>query len=169
MLNFTVDATDNPGEAADRIVSVRKVTFDDLASCGNFPDLVREYEAESKAIGLPPVDDKWAQYRAIEPSGFFHLYAAFLGQHLIGFMAFLLPVIPHYGVTIAVAESFFVGQRFRKGGAGLKLLRAAEEHARQAGSPALMASAPIGGRLAEVLPRLGYRETNRVFLKELQA
>jgi GNAT superfamily N-acetyltransferase len=153
---------------AARTVSVRKVTFAELTSHGNFQALVREYEAESKAAGLPPFDDKMAQYRAIEPSGFFHLYAAFIGEGLIGFIAFLLPVIPHYGVTIAVTESFFVGQKFRKGGAGLKLLRAAEDHARREGSPALMASAPTGGRLAEILPRLGYRETNRVFLKELK-
>lgn len=31
----------------------------------------------------------------------------------------------------------------------------------------MMVSAPAGGRLAEVLPRSGYRETNRVFLRAL--
>jgi GNAT superfamily N-acetyltransferase len=77
----------------------------------------------------------------------------------------LKPVIPHYGVAIAVTESFFVGKEYRKSGAGLKLLRAAEAHAE--GAPGLLVSAPVGGTLAEVLPHLGYRETNRVFFKEL--
>jgi GNAT superfamily N-acetyltransferase len=158
-----------PGDKADLAVSVRKMTFAELTSHGNFPDLVREYAAESKAAGLPPIDDKLAQYRLIDGSGFFHVYGASVGEGLIGFIAFLLPVLPHYGVTIAVAESFFVAQESRKGGAGLKLLRAAEDHARAAGSPALMVSAPTGGRLAEILPRLGYRETNRVFLRDLKA
>jgi GNAT superfamily N-acetyltransferase len=150
-------------------VSVRKVTFAELTSHANFPDLFREYEGESAINGLPKPDDKMAQYRLIEPSGFLHIYGAFTGADLVGFLAFLLPVLPHYGVTIAVAESFFVAQKSRKGGAGLKLLHAAEEHARAAGSPALMVSAPTGGRLAEILPRLGYRETNRVFLRDFKA
>lgn len=153
--------------AADATVSVRKVTFAELTSEANFPALLQEYKEESAVNGLPPPDDKLRQYRLIEMSGMLHIYGAFLGADLIGFMAFLLPVMPHYGVTIAVSESLFVAQKFRKGGAGIKLLRTAEKHATEAGSPALMVSAPTGGRLAYVLPRLGYRETNRVFLKEM--
>jgi GNAT superfamily N-acetyltransferase len=152
---------------SDPAVSIRQVTFAELTSHGNFLDLFREYAAESALAGLPPPDEKMAQYRLIDESGIFYVYAAFIGEDLIGFLAFLLPVLPHYGVTIAVSESFFVAQKSRKGGAGIKLLRAAEDHARRAGSPALMVSAPTGGRLAAILPRLGYRETNRAFLREL--
>jgi GNAT superfamily N-acetyltransferase len=149
-------------------VSVRKVAFADLTAHEDFPGLFREYAEESAIAGLPPPDDKMVQYQIIANSGIFHVYGAFAGDALIGFVSILLPVIPHYGVTVAVTESLFVGRQSRKGGAGIKLLQAAEEHARAAGSPALMVSAPFGGRLAEILPRRGYRETNRVFLRELQ-
>ena len=65
----------------------------------------------------------------------------------------------------AITESFFVAKVHRDSGAGLKLLRAAEQKARALGSPGLLVSAPFGGTLVQVLPRAGYTETNRVFFK----
>ncbi|MET1025622.1 MAG: GNAT family N-acetyltransferase [Dongiaceae bacterium] len=148
-------------------VLVRKCTVAEVEANANFPALAREYAAESAIHGLPAPVEKIASYRVIEQSGCFQCYGAFLGDKLVGFVAVLMPVIPHYGIAIAVSESFFVAKAHRKGGAGLKLLHAAERQAREAGSPGLLVSAPFGGRLAQVLPHLGYRETNRVFFKEM--
>ena len=146
---------------------VRPCSVAEVERNANFPVLAREYAAESAIAGLPAPVEKIASYRLIEQSGCFRCYGAFLGEALIGFLAVLTPVIPHYGIAVAVCESFFVGQAHRKSGAGIRLLRAAERHAREAGSPGLLVSAPYGGRLARVLPHLGYRETNRVFFKEI--
>lgn len=146
---------------------IKKVTIAEMERDENFPALFREYAEDSAILDLPPPDEKLAAYRAIERSGIFHVYGAFVGDGLAGFISVLLPVIPHYGVAVGVTESFFVAKAHRKSGAGLKLLRAAEDMARTAGAPALMVSAPFGGRLAEVLPRQGYKETNRVFLRKL--
>lgn len=145
---------------------IRPCSVAEIERNANFPQLAREYARESAIHGLPPPVEKIASYRLIEQSGCFRCHGAFLGDLLIGFLVVLTPVIPHYGVAIAVCESFFVGQAHRKSGAGIRLLRAAERHAREAGSPGLLVSAPYGGRLARVLPHLGYRETNRVFFKE---
>ncbi|MDY0242697.1 MAG: hypothetical protein RBR34_11015, partial [Rhodospirillaceae bacterium] len=128
-------------------------------------DLHRDYAKECAIAGLPPPDEKLAAYGAIAQSGVFTAYGAFVDGLLAGFMAVLTPVIPHYGVSITVAESLFVGAAFRSSGAGLALIRAGERHARDAGSPGLLLSAPSGGRLALVLPKMGYRETSRVFFK----
>jgi GNAT superfamily N-acetyltransferase len=148
-------------------VAVRKCRVTGVERHPDFPALAREYAAEAAIHGLPAPDEKIASYRLIEASGFFTCYGAFLDESLVGFIALLTPVIPHYGVALTVAESFFVAKAHRKSGAGLKLLRRAENHAREAGAPGLLVSAPFGGRLAEVLPHVGYRETNRVFFKEL--
>lgn len=149
------------------LVEVRKVSIADVAGNRNFPALAAEYAAECAIHGLPAPVEKITAYAAIEQSGAFQGYGAFKGDMLIGFVAVLTPIIPHYGVSIAVTESMFVGRAYRKGGAGIKLLRAAERHAREAGAPGIMVSAPTGGPLAEVLQRVGYRETNRVFFKEM--
>ncbi len=49
----------------------------------------------------------------------------------------------------------------------MKLLRAAEDLARRLGSPGLLVSAPYGGDLFKVLPRVGYVESNRVFFSRV--
>lgn len=146
----------------------RKCTFAEVESNPNFLALLREYADEAAIEGLPPPGEKMMTYRTLDASGFFHIFCAIGGEALVGFIAVLMPVIPHYGIAIAVAESFFVAQNHRKYGTGLKLLRMAETFARGEGSPAMLVTAPKGGRLAEVLPRVGYRETNRVFMRSLE-
>jgi GNAT superfamily N-acetyltransferase len=84
---------------------------------------------------------------------------------LVGFVVVLTAKLPHYGSTVAIAESLFVASQARKTGAGLALIRAAEAVAREQNSPAILFSAPSGGRLDTLMPRLGYRETNRVYMR----
>lgn len=148
-------------------LDIRKCSAAEIRGNPGFPALAAEYKAEAAIAGLPDPDEKAASYDALEKSGFFHLYGAFLDGKVIGLVAVLAPVVPHYGAVVATAESFFVVGAHRKTGAGLKLLKAAEAQAKEAGSPGLLISAPYGGRLAQVMPRLGYRETNRVFFKEV--
>lgn len=148
---------------------VRECAVAEIEQSDNFGSLAREYADECAIHGLPAPVEKLASYQALEGLDVFQGYGAFVNGDLIGFMALITPVIPHYGVGITVAESLFVAKAFRKRGAGLKLIRTAEAHARARKSPGLFISAPLGGALADVLPRLGYRETNRVFLKEIRS
>jgi GNAT superfamily N-acetyltransferase len=148
-------------------VTVRRISAAEAFASPEFSTLCREYAEESAVAGLPDPREKLAAYQALEAAGSdaFCVYGAFLGGALIGFVALLTPVLPHYGIAVAVAESLFVGGAHRKTGAGLLLVRQAERRARELRSPGILFSAPSGGRLAVLLPRIGYRETNRVFLK----
>ncbi len=148
-------------------VSIRPIGVAEAFVTPGFNALCREYAAESALAGLPDPQEKLSAYQALEAGGSsaFCAYGAFLGERLIGFVALLTPILPHYGVAVAVAESLFVGGEYRKSGAGMLLIRRAEKRAKEMRSPGLLFSAPSGGRLALLLPRIGYRETNRVFLK----
>lgn len=106
-------------------------------------------------------------YGVLEKSGVFHTIGAFLADKLIGFVTVLVSIAPHVGVFMAVTESLFVAKEHRKTGAGLKLIRQAEACAVERGAPCLLISAPLGGNLAEVLPHVGYTETNRIFFRKL--
>lgn len=130
-----------------------------------FPALIEEYAREAAVVGLPSPKAKIEHYQALEMSGAIHAFAAVKHGELVGFISVLAPVLPHYGVPVAVSESFFVAAAHRKGGAGLRLLAAAERKAKDLGSPGLLVCAPFEGRLFELLPRCGYRETNRVYFK----
>ena len=149
-----------------RIV-VRRITVEEAFNSQGFSDLCKEYAHEAAIAGLPDPQEKLSAYQVLEASGSdaFCVFGAFLGDRLVGFVVLLTPVIPHYGIAVAVAESLFVGWDYRRTGAGLLLIRQAEKRALELGSPGMLFSAPSGGRLAVLLPRIGYRETNRVFMK----
>lgn len=151
-------------ERRERLV-VAPCPVEEIMAAREFPALVEEYAAESAVAGLPPPDAKMDTYAHLEMVGLLHSFSAMVGSNLVGFIGILTPVLPHYGITFAVGESFFVASAHRKSGAGLRLLRAAESMAWDLGSPGLFMSAPVNGILAELLPKCGYAETNRTFLK----
>lgn len=152
-------------------IIIEPITVYDLEQNQNFNKLLKEYGDECHIAGLPPIVDKLTGYKAIERSGVFKLFGAFsmpsgADKILIGFVAVISAVIPHYGTLISVAESLFVGKNYRHLGAGLKLIQFAEYQASLAGSPGLLLSAPKDGVLEKILPRCGYRETNTTFFKD---
>lgn len=149
------------------MLTIAPSTVAGISNAPEFPALAAEYAAESAIDGLPPPAAKMATYRQLERAGMLHAIAARHDDALVGFITVLAPVLPHYSVPVAVSESFFVARAHRCTGAGLRLLRAAEDKARALGSPGLLVSAPFEGNLFKVLPRVGYVETNRVFFKQV--
>jgi GNAT superfamily N-acetyltransferase len=147
--------------------TVAASTIAALEAAPEIAALLAEYAAESAIDGLPPPAAKWETYRSLEAAGLLHVIGATVDGRLVGLITVLAPVLPHYGIPVAVSESFFVAADYRRTGAGLRLLRAAEDKARALGSPGLLVSAPFGGDLFRVLPRVGYAETNRVFFKKV--
>lgn len=146
---------------------IRPSTVIELEAAPSFPDLLAEYAAESAIEGMPPPAARMETYRALHDAGVLHVLAAWVDGVLAGFITVLAAPLPHYGRIVAVSESFFVARAHRSTGAGLKLLHAAEDKARELGSPGLLVSAPYEGDLFRVLPRIGYAETNRVFFKKV--
>lgn len=146
---------------------IRKCTIADLENASNISEILEEYAAESAIKGLPHPFAKVDTYKYLETTGAIYPIGAFFDDLLIGYIIVLSPILPHYSVRIAVGESFFVSKAHRKTGAGLKLLHAAEDYAKEATAVGILISAPFGGNLADVLPHVGYTETNRVFFRSL--
>lgn len=147
------------------MVTIAQSTVREIMGDVEFPALIEEYAAEVAVPGMPPPNARMEVYLRMEGSGMLRAFSAVVGNSLVGFISLIAPVLPHYGATVAVSESFFVKREHRKSGAGLKLLRAAEIAAKELGSPGLLVSAPSAGRLCELLPRCGYAQTNVVFFK----
>lgn len=147
-------------------LEIKKCTVSEIEDSPNFKALIDEYAVESAIDGLPPPAVRMELYRQLSKAGVLCVWGAFLGIELIGFITVLATVIPHYGVSVVVSESYFVTKKHRDTGAGIKLRHAAEAHTAAIGSPGLLISAPLGSNLAEVLPHSGYTETNRVFFRK---
>lgn len=147
---------------------VRALSVDEIVQEPELHGLFAVYAQESSIAGLPPFNPDIEHYRKLEALDMMRLFAAYRDEILVGFLSMLISFAPHYGEKIAVAESFFVAPEHRKSGAGLSLLRAAEEAARALGAVGFFVSAPVGGKLAAVMEATpAYRETNRVFFRKL--
>ena len=130
-----------------------------------FDHLLSLYADESSIDGLPKPKADMNMYGLMEGAGAYHLFGAYFDGLLVGFIGLISQSLPHYSVKITITESYFVAKAYRSTGAGLKLLRTAENHAKDMGSPGLLVSSPYGGDLAKVLPGVGYRPSNVVFFK----
>lgn len=146
---------------------VRGCSVSEIMEDPAFPALSLEYEAESKIEGMPSPSAKMGMYLEMDGVGMLHPIGAWRGAELVGFLAILTPRLPRYGALVAVVESFFVAACHRKSGAGLRLLKAAEMLAAEAGSPGIFVSSPVSGMLVEILPRRGYTESSRIFFKKV--
>lgn len=148
-------------------LTVRPCTVADLADAPEFEALAQEYAAEAgRAISLgaaPQIDI----YKSAESAGNMLFAGAWLDEKLVGFLVLALYIVPHYGTKIAATESIFVTESARNTGAGKQMLKQAESIACDAGATGLAVSAPIGGRLAKILPHIGFKHTNELFFKGL--
>lgn len=146
---------------------VRPCTVAEVFGASNIDALLAGYASESSIAGLPPAVPNRDIYQVLEDSGAMTVLGAFQDDLLVGFLALVVSTNPHYSRTLAVTESYFVAEQFRKTGAGIQLLRAAEDTARAKGAVGILVSSPSEGRLAEVLPHTGYAETTRAYFRSL--
>lgn len=147
-------------------MKVEKVSMEAVVDAPEFPALIEAYDRECAIEGLPSPQAKLDSYRMLELTGSIHVFSAVHEGELAGFITVAAPPSLHFSVPLAVTESFYVTPEHR-GFTGLQLLAAAEKQANQCGSPVLLVTAPLGGRLCELLPKLGYRPVSLAFVKEV--
>lgn len=147
------------------MLDVRRHSLREMFSMPEFIGLRDEYKAECELMGMQRSLPNLETYRMLEDIGVLTLYCAFHCGCLVGFVTLVVAPIPHYNVPMIATESIFVGSKHRKTGAGLALLRAAEEHAKNNGIHIMQVSAPLGGRFEKVMSRQGYDCTNVIFTK----
>jgi GNAT superfamily N-acetyltransferase len=147
-------------------MKVAPATVEEIRTAPNLEELVSEYAHEVRIADMPWPRVEWPIYQGLERAGALHVFAARNDDGtLIGFVVMIVSMMPEYGVRLACTEAFFVAQASRGSGAGLQLLMAADAKAREVKAPGLAVSAPLGGKLAEVLPKCGFREIGRTFFK----
>jgi GNAT superfamily N-acetyltransferase len=144
---------------------IQPVTIDEIFNSPIFPQLLDEYIEEGtrdpSLLGSLPNREA---YLYLERNGMIAPLGVFFDGGLVGFCIVMFSGNLHASNRlVASTESLFVGSAWRAGGAGIKLLRAAEQLAIDRGSTGLYVTAPAGGRLEKVLPRIGFHEVSRVF------
>ena len=149
------------------MTNVSFASADELLRHPGFLPMVEEYAQESATRGMPKPNFAKEMYIGMESMGILKCIQAVDGEKLIGFMVLIATVIPHYSRVAVTTESLFVIEEYRKTGAGLRMIRLAETFGRSIGAAGIFLSAPEGGKLAAVAPRIGYQHASNVFFKGL--
>lgn len=150
------------------MLTIRLCNAEEMIGNKDFPLLGEEYKDESRNLKLPAPQPDFEMYRHLVSSGVLHVVGAFKNDCVVGIMTILYSKLPHYGIPVALSESFFVSKRARSGGTGLKLLAFGEDYALNLGSPGFYITAPFASRLAKLLPRKGYGLANYVYFKDFR-
>ena len=150
------------------MTEIKRILFAELSTRPEFDFLVSEYADECQISGLPRCVYDSSTYYSLENLGMIHFTAAFVNDSLVGFSSLIVTKMPHYSQILAVTESLFVSKEHRGSGAGMMLIREMEFIARDTGAIGILVSAPMGGRLNELMPNIGYSHTNEVFFKAIQ-
>jgi GNAT superfamily N-acetyltransferase len=150
------------------MITVKKVSFIEFHSLPEFKNIILEYTSESALEDMPPINPNIDLYIKLNEAGVLNTIVAFEDNYLIGFANLLMSPNLHYSKTIAVTESFFVRENYRKTGAGIFLLKEMENIAKENGAVAFMVSAPTDSKLSSVMDKnKAYKETNKVFFRSL--
>lgn len=148
--------------------AVIETTCDEVFSNPGLPALMEEYRSvwckNQDLVGPEPDFDG---YRRLEAAGVLKILGAFRDGVFIG-GAFLLlsPVLHFHGKIICTVESLFVLEKHRVPVGG-RVLRAVFDTAQKYGAVGVYMTAPMGGRLINDLPNMGFKETNRLFYRSL--
>lgn len=130
----------------EKVLTFRPVTVAEVFGAPDADMLISEYMAESGNPFLPQKPNV-EYYRKAEESGAFRVIGAFSGERLVGFGSFVLTVIPHYSTVTASVESVFLSKDFRLGAAGVRLINAISQAAKDSGAAGIYWGCRHGSRL----------------------
>ena len=109
-----------------------------------------------------------ALYEAAEDVGSLRCYSAREGEALIGYVVFFVRHAPHYRHSLqAVQDVLFVLPEHRKGMAGVRLIKHAEDALQAEGVQVVYHHAKRTNLVGRLLGRLGYDLVEEIYCKRL--
>lgn len=133
------------------------------------PLLRRHWEEIALDRDTVPLDPDWDAYARIEAAGLMHITTARDGTgRLVGYAAYFLAPNLHYrSLHVAETDIFWLSPEHRRGSAGLRLIRAAEEHLKTRGVNKIVSKVKLHHDTGPVFERLGYTAIERIYAKKL--
>lgn len=147
-------------------MEIKSFTVSEVIQHPDFNAVVEDYTAESGNPDLGPGMPALDLYKQLESAGLFRVECAVDGDRLVGMVTVLVTVYPHFGKKVASIESLWLSKDYRKGPAGLKLIRRAQVMAKEMGAVGAYFGAREGSRLAQLYERI-FTPMNRLFWVKL--
>jgi GNAT superfamily N-acetyltransferase len=145
------------------IITVAAIATTDIK---DQPELLAEYAAECGVAALGPISPQWEMYERMQAAGLLQMFGVYVDGGMVGFANVLVSVLPHYGFIASTVESLFVAQAHRNSGAGARLMKTIERHARDRECKAVFYGAPAGGKMEGLLGKR-YARASSMYYKPL--
>lgn len=129
--------------------------------------LLEDNDEEMRAVSYE-LEPNRALYDAAANMQSLVVYTAREEGRIVGYVAYFLAPNLHYRVLSATADILYVDPEYRKGFLGIKLIKKAEEVLKDKYNVELILQhSSIRRPLDPLLTRLGYKECEKVFIKEI--
>lgn len=132
----------------------------------DFDQVVDDYCSESGIPDLGKAVPALDWYQNLENAGALSCCVAIDGNRLVGVVVVVTTLYPHFGKLVGSVESMWLAKGYRKGSAGLKLIREAKVMAKEKGAVGACFGARAGSRLAKLYERI-FTPTNQLFWTNL--
>ncbi len=146
----------------------KKMTCKQMLANPLYEGLWHEYrdEASYSAATLEP---DFAHYQALEDTGNFDITGVFDDDgRLIGFFTLILSKLPHFKQQLlASTETLFLSKQERKGSAGVRVIKAMRERAKELGASSLLIGTRADSRGEKLCEALGFIKQNVVWATRL--
>ena len=129
------------------------------------PDIDKISSNENKI----KLDPDWDVYRALEDQGKLKIFTARDGKNLVGYFVAVVSTNLHYkDHTFASNDLVFLHKDYRKGFAGIKLIKFAKKCLTDDGVSVLTMNTRVHQPFDRLLDRLGFNLIERVYSSYLQ-
>lgn len=109
---------------------------------------------------------QWDAYDAMEKQGMLHCVALRNEGALIGYYIGIVKPHLHYADSLTCfTDVYFIDKAHRKGRAGIELFKIVEKTLHKRGVQRMIVSTKITLDMSPILQRLGFDETERVYMK----
>lgn len=139
--------------------------FEELHALNGFSELVKEYalETANPAIGAPA--PQLQNYEELDKEGNLVCVGCvdIDSGLLVGLAGLRISKSQHYAFPLVAIDGFYLLKAFRKGSAGLRLLKAIKLEVSRIGSPGLVFMAPPGSRFDALCGKLGMTHTHNAY------
>jgi len=132
-----------------------------------FPLLVEHFKEISANQDIP-LQPNIRMYNKLEKMGMFRAYVARIDGELVGYAAYIVNPNMHYQQSLqAVQDVLFLRKEYRKGFAGIRLIKYADEQLLSEGVQIVYHHVKVANDFGPVLERLGYRWIEKIYSKRL--
>ena len=133
------------------------------------PLIKEHYEAIALHKDVIKLNPDWKQYAKMDAVNALRVYTARSGGDLVGYFVVVVSKSLHYQDHLfATNDIIYLSPKYRKGTAGIRLIKYAEEQVKAEGITLLVINTKAHAPFDAILERQGFELTERVYSKCLR-